>query len=144
MGILWVLILLCATSPSCPLYAVSCRCSPHLSRAGLLVTVQHAALFCPCSAISLSQGHSGGFQLLLYTALCEPHHPFPLCLGSFQKWGDQLWCSWSQSDIRRGTWALCVLSGHVGKCMALLVKNNAELLGAQRRNKVIGASWAPR
>lgn len=66
-----------------------------------------------CSVLSLLShfavtGAFWGFPAsVLYIALCEPHHPFSLCLGSFQKWGDQLWCSWSQSDMRRGTWA-CV------------------------------------
>lgn len=102
-----------------------------------------------CSVLSLLShfavtGAFWGFPAsVLYTALCEPHHPFSLCLGSFQKWGDQLWCSWSQSDIRRGT----------GPYVSFLVTwasvwlywlSNAEALGAQRRNKVIGASWAPR
>lgn len=95
---------------------------PTLAGAGLLVTVQHAALFCPCSAISLSQGHSGGFQLLCYMQPCVSPSPLLIVSWVIQKWGDQLWCSWSQSEIRRETWALCVLSGHVGKCMDLLVK----------------------
>lgn len=117
-----VLILHRATSTGCPLCAISCCCSPHPSGAGLLVTVQRAALFCPCSAISLSQGHSGGFQLLCYMQPCVSPSPLLIVSWVIQKWGDQLWCSWSQSEIRRETWALCVLSGHVGKCMDLLVK----------------------
>lgn len=144
MGILWVLILHRATFPGCPLCAISCCCSPHLSRGRFAC---HCAAC--CSVLSLLShfpvtGAFWGFPAsVLYAALCEPHHPFSLCLGSFRR---GVTSSGAPGPSQRE-------EGRRGPCVSFLVTwasvwiywlSNAEQLGAQRRNKVIGASWAPR
>lgn len=80
MGILWVLILLCTTSPGCPLCAISCHCFPHQSWGKL---VCHCASYCSVLSLAINYPVTGTFlgfpASVLYTVLCEPHHPFSLC-----------------------------------------------------------------
>lgn len=120
VGILWVLIFLCTTSPGCSLCAISCHCSPQ----GRLAC--HCA-FC-CSVLSLLShfpitGTFWGFPAsVLYTALCDPHHPFSLCPWGHSRSRVTSSGTPGPKQIRRGMWVLWVLSGHLGKCMDLLVR----------------------